>query len=1652
MSAPAKKKRPSLAATPGKDKALPASPAPEHPIPLIKFELAGGSKTWAPRLKPDRSLDTWLPKIIQRLDIDADPRQVRLAHVREYGREVDMWDNYDLENLKLRAYASPKDTQHVKVYLPSSSSLQPASSPYPNGRPGSSRQPQTPTPSGSGKTPVSGSSSMFETPVTKTKQKKDRKGKGKETVPVPMSTTVAASSITTVQEEDEGTSASAKKRKSKTKTTPVKGGKASPTGLMVTSTPGPSPGSTTPAKGKKRKRSSITPEPSTAPLDEATSAPTDGVISPIPSKRATSPKKKKRKQDKADPKLGLEPSAETTPNKTVPPPPSPASAIPASVNRYKPSRPSPLSRVSEPLEEAEQQEQASVKTPKARKRGKRKHPVITEQVDEPAPVSSGEIDESDLPGPEQTAAFANATPKLPPWLLSPNDWVSKPLSDRCPPHTIPLTFPELLYGRPPEADRRFSSSAIDRLWSHPEDAGAQTSEESEVTIDEFEEEEVARSPSPALRPAAAMMDVEADSVVDGSTKTPVRTAVPAEHAINVAVDEATAEVPGEEHGQIEAPGKKITGKASKEATVTNENEPQNDPGPVEAEASSIDVAENVEVQKHVDTAGTAAPDDEDHGLMALKNPQVGNGDDSQTLGVQSATDAVPASAQPLSPVAPISPVSTSSSSAVDNPKIRTHIHSNHHLALAARGQCVICAGPPHLQKDCPVVKEGLESLRGLLESRRAEKKTPARDASVEAIETWVERLDRITNSVKGIKPVPPAILPLAMPRSQAVRDKSPSPVKSTNPTAALYSPSPSVSPEPQATNTAPTVVQPPPALHRQHSLPPIHLKALTSKAGSVSGLSVSDAVIETGSSASESEDDSGSETGSEPELLTGPAQDSDTESASSKGSSRSGSSSDSTQSGANTRPDVTKLDSQASLMDFLTAPLSQKQKRSARLSAANMHDIGYDEAQDASDIEDSPEPVPAASQAKKSRRGSESSVGEFEEEDETNPAQGEDEDEDDVLPFSQAPSLWPIRGDVESIEPDQPVEEVTTAASPQASDQTRRSFTSLAEGSSPSLAIAELPGSIALQEAIDEDAAPERWAYQPSSIEKQRDEDNRTGHVISQGLMSPPSSAEGSTHDHNSQEPLRATQLLENVPEPDDQEATPRPLTRRVTRSKASQEEPGQLGSAIDMHLSSIPSSSQNSAPASPPRRRLRSASREPTVEPPSPRVGSTTRRVSSSQPLPASASSHRLRSQSPSSSLPVRRSARHTTPLDQIDELASSPAQPTRKSMRRGTTPLRSSQVDELESSPPPPSSARLPEPIPEEDGEIDDGQEQNVHGLTEGPKTPLVPETQVEPESASQPSSQTQSQTRRSSRSNPSPLFMTQGSQIPQTQAYNLYPNLSSSEIGLGETPRSKTGGIGLLSSPISEKRLAGQASKNVNGTAPLGRRVSFKASSPIMEADESDHEEGQAITPDPNAATMTPAHHRNGLASTANGDNHSSQSSSSEDEGVPSVPIPATRRQLRHSISSPSLYPPLPSRLSRSQSASQPSPVSLFPTLGSLPREQLRLQFSSLSQSEASRKPRASLPANMSMSQPVGSATTRSGRASLGGRTPIAVNGNGKGNGNANGLGANGSDSDSSGSSDSDSDEEKTPAGLKGRIARGDQNKKKKRVSGQLPVMRW
>lgn len=836
-------------------------------------------------------------------------------------------------------------------------------------------------------------------------------------------------------------------------------------------------------------------------------------------------------------------------------------------------------------------------------------------------------------------------------------------------------------------------------------------------------------------------------------------------------------------------------------------------------------------------------------------------------------------------------------------------------------QCLICHGSSHPQKDCPVVKAGVPRLQQVLLERKEEDESP--EAAVAAIEMWIDRLGRVTSALMGT-PVTkgkgrPSSAGLTTQAKQTPSQAASAPAVETESSASESSKSPSPT-LPKAASPVPT-------------FPPIYHKALSRKAGSTSGLSVSDAVIETGSSgssASESSEDEGGSVGSG----SGYGSESETESESSasiqgqNAMSRSGSTSTSSSpppsssSPSPPPPDLSKLDPQAALRHFLTAPLSQKQRRAARDSAAHMQVVDTQdvEIEEASEVE-SDEDGTNASFARIRMDDEESLVGEFEddekEEDEVEDVEEEPRDEQPpALPqVQQSESDDEMQLDVEGSQPvleqesalqpraGQEEEEIridvtnteaepmdvdqrqtplkTTQSPPESSplsfhEGSRQSFNDLAALASPSTQHRELPGDAAVREAIAEDEAPVRDAMrQDDDVHpKQRIPNGVQEPVLTQQLMSPPSSV---AEREDEIEPLPATQLVQRFEDEEGQgEATPiaksKAPVRRSTRQPSRQ-----------------PSVARDDIP-SPPRRRLRSASREPALVPEPPRTRMT--RSSSQQ-----------RVVPPSPHVPIRRSTRRTvSSQSDVSQLSSSQLEPSspvqlhatltpatlRRSSRRQTTPLRSSQVDELDPSSPPPASQQ---PIEE---------------------SPLfIPETQLQ---HSQPQS-SQSQSLNSQRfwrisgEEENPLFMSQGSQIPQTQAYNLYPNIDSSS-DVGETPRGAKIGIE-GSSPSNDKQ--GE-----------GKRANYlSVSSPILEEDEEEQ----------NALVDTEKHEQ---TSESGVDEHDDQSvdaseASSDDEGS-SISIPIPRSQP--------IYPSLPrSSLSFSQPVAASQPSTGFPTLSSLPREALR-----------------------------------------------------------------------------------------------------------------
>lgn len=345
--------------------------------------------------------------------------------------------------------------------------------------------------------------------------------------------------------------------------------------------------------------------------------------------------------------------------------------------------------------------------------------------------------------------------------------------------------------------------------------------------------------------------------------------------------------------------------------------------------------------------------------------------------------------------------------------------------------CIICLKvPDHLQKDCPDVKAGSATLRALLMARQEQQAAlnPEDDgstlvASIEAIEEWLERTDKIANKVEGVKksefrprsPLKimgsktgesvdlnapaPILLTKEKPKGKkAVSPSPPPPTVSATAQGDIEMASPestnvdldgphidSAQPSPSAPDTPETPLSEQDAPY----YPPIHLRAMQKarRPGSHSGLSVLDAIIETEPSDESSSDDDDidqGENGSEQEI-DGAETDEDGSSTPLSSSSVISSDSDSDQSVASATSRVPLPTNPSLAMSFsLTRELSAREKKKARLSAAKMHPVAFDDVsasdneEDEADIDEpSPPPSPVRPRQSQIRAASESSIGDY---------------------------------------------------------------------------------------------------------------------------------------------------------------------------------------------------------------------------------------------------------------------------------------------------------------------------------------------------------------------------------------------------------------------------------------------------------------------------------------------------------------------------------------------------------------------------------------------------------------------------------------------------------------------------------------------------
>lgn len=369
--------------------------------------------------------------------------------------------------------------------------------------------------------------------------------------------------------------------------------------------------------------------------------------------------------------------------------------------------------------------------------------------------------------------------------------------------------------------------------------------------------------------------------------------------------------------------------------------------------------------------------------------------------------------------------------------------------------CTICLQTPwHFQKDCPEVKEGAENLRYLLSARQDQHNSIADgvdgeshfEQSIELIQEWIERLEKIAGKVQGVPGVekgntafrprsPIGILgdkdgrtydlnaqsptKKAVARKDKARSKDlevaiekESELASTAEDIVLASPEtsdailppvpdnddgddslspPSSMPAPaqRPSSVTSSVVTPPesPALVPDtFNFPPIHLKAMqkSRRTGSTSGLSVSDAYIETEPSDDSSSDDDDGEEDRGADEMSGSESDASTSSPSSIVSSDS----DDDDSAESTTSRVPMPSDPSEAITFsLTRELSEREKKKARLSAAKMQPVAFDEVSVIDEDEDLEEddqaeegvspPAPTPARLPRARADSDSSIGDF---------------------------------------------------------------------------------------------------------------------------------------------------------------------------------------------------------------------------------------------------------------------------------------------------------------------------------------------------------------------------------------------------------------------------------------------------------------------------------------------------------------------------------------------------------------------------------------------------------------------------------------------------------------------------------------------------
>ncbi|WOO85273.1 uncharacterized protein LOC62_06G008775 [Vanrija pseudolonga] len=1440
----------------------------------LDFNLVGSNKTYSRKLESKKPLESLIPKIAKELGVSV--LGLRLVHVRAGGVEQEIWDDFDLQAVKARAHATKSKSETVRVYsaLLGSQPASPAAGipATSSNDKGKARDTAPPTPARAVATPKSAlrTPGNSDTPRSQKRVIINLPSDSPPSTPTPPSrpapqaTSLASAPLANGQPADKPAKRNrGRKRKSSTglpPSTPASPASTStsPTALSAPPTvakykparPSPlsqaahaepdddddqrvtkkakaldSPKASPVSKAAAKAATPAATKATTASPAIATTAKATPSAAASPAKAAPKPAAERKKGRKSDlpPVVGTVPVVEDVPTVvgTVAPETGPAVATPSSTPAGSTSAPAPKDA-----------ESSTIATKKPRGRRPSTHPVAP---DADAPASSAvSVTAPAVPTLSAPAAPTNVAPVLP------SASQAAPVKT---PATASIAFPTYMTQALPgektsdtimrlmREKRAAAQAAIVIEAAKPATAPAPSpvlsTTASEPAPSTTSSEPAPAPPTPKPRktraikvkapaPAAASAPPPADTPASISPATLATSTVPPPMA------NGTTE-------RVEAPATpKHQAVSSLATSYASPAAPPASPGSREGAVEAvIDVPvddEEAEINSATPpaTGSAAANIDEDPVDTADAQPDVVEGADEEHTP------------EPPTPKRINLPLSD------DEPEGYSH-----------NIPCALCGkAANHIHRDCPAVASGVGTLRARLEDRRKElaqmkqkaKAKPRRpsayvtaadieaeyeessDSVCDTIKQWISRLTSVAAKVNTGTPRATASpkKPASAPNTVLSRAKKSLPTSAPSTPlsreavarASADSDSSSSSSTPATGAKANGVNTPDTPFYPQA----IHLKALARprRPGSMSGLSVSDAVIETGDSASESSS-------------------SESESTSSYESSESSSESDSNDSD-DSSSEAGDIDPADLMRQIMTQPLSKRQKRQARASAASMHPVEAGEAVSDNELSDDETQSRPATQ----RRGSDSSIGDLEDADPAGPAEPDSDTESEAEkarreailsevvaettmtveePDSSASSSRESSAEAVTQSNDVGVEELggdeaMDVDEPELPALSRpRSFQKLAESVGDSLVQDDLPGDIALREAIvDEDDGEDVPPPRNSDAAEPSSEFVATQVVVPEHESSPePTPPPVPQPKRRGRLPKKKPEDAEPVPPPPKATSPLKATSPPKATSPLKATSPPKATSPVRRSTRSALSASQ------PTPRVTRAASKEPAASQPTARATrASSREVSASQPTTrttrassreVSASQLMTRSTSASSRQPsqlptrvTRASSRDPAPSTQPPRgVPSSPVYSQTTSHARSTRRRASGSGEPTLSSPVLPSRLDTNAVIPEEpelDYEASQISGARFQSRTENDEeSASIPPSSM-PQGAQQPNGtpsssslaassqdhppavpETQSsplrrRTRLSNSQNEAPLFMTQPSQVPETQAYNPLP----------------------------------------------------------------------------------------------------------------------------------------------------------------------------------------------------------------------------------------------------------------------------------------